>query len=91
LKGASEGLQTVHVGPPTPILDSSEYHEVVTCAYEWRGEFKNSEVSALHGNASGSGVDDASETNWRSLLERHSLGWVTAREGNHLLGFVNVI
>ena len=63
----------------------------MTCTYQWRGEFKNAEVSALHGNAFGPGVDAASETNWRYLLERHSLGWVTARDGSHLLGFVNVV
>jgi GNAT superfamily N-acetyltransferase len=31
------------------------------------------------------------ETDWNSLLERQSLGWVTARDDDQLLGFVNVI
>jgi GNAT superfamily N-acetyltransferase len=63
----------------------------VTCSYEWRGDFENAEVSALHSDAFQPGVVGPNETNWRDLLERHSLGWVTAREGNQLLGFVNVI
>ena len=75
----------------TRSLKSSEYHEAVTCTYQWRGAFKNAEVSALHRNAFGSGVDAASGPNWSSLLERHSLGWVTARDGIQLLGFVNVV
>ncbi len=73
------------------MLESFEYHDVVTCSYEWRGEFENAEVSALHANAFPSGVGDLLETNWRFLLQRHSLGWVTARDGDQLLGFVNVI
>lgn len=79
------------MGPETPIFESFRYDDVVTCSYQWRGEFENSEVSALHGNAFQSVVSGHNETNWRILLERHSLGWVTARDGNQLLGFVNVI
>jgi GNAT superfamily N-acetyltransferase len=56
--------------------------------YEWRGEFTNSEVNALHADAFGHRLfaDD-----WQSLTARHSLGWVTARRGNDLAGFVNVV
>ena len=50
-----------------------------------------SEITALHSDAFESRVDVANETNWRSLLAQHSLGWVTARVGDLLLGFVNVI
>jgi ribosomal protein S18 acetylase RimI-like enzyme len=58
--------------------------------YDWRGTFTNAEVNALHAEAFGhqSGDDD-----WRAQLERHSLGWVCARDGGHaaqLAGFVNV-
>ena len=59
--------------------------------YAWRGEFTNVEVNALHAEAFGTHVYDESEWNWRELTDRHSLGWVTAREGEQLLGFVNVL
>lgn len=29
--------------------------------------------------------------NWRELVDTHSLGWVVARDGDVLIGFVNVI
>lgn len=63
----------------------------MTIIYEWRGEFENSELSDLHRDAFESRADARIEADWKSVLERHSLGWVTARDGNHLLGFVNVI
>ena len=28
---------------------------------------------------------------WRGQVERHSLGWVCARDGDDLIGFVNVV
>ena len=59
--------------------------------YAWRGEFTNVEVNALHAEAFGTRVYDESEWDWRELTDRHSLGWVTAREGEQLLGFVNVL
>jgi GNAT superfamily N-acetyltransferase len=59
--------------------------------YEWRGEFTNDEVNALHAEAFETRVFDASEWNWVDLTSRHSLGWVVAREGDRLVGFVNVI
>ena len=56
-------------------------------AYEWRGPFTDAEVSALH--AEGFGHEPA-EDDWRAQVERHSLGWVCARDGTALAGFVNV-
>ena len=55
--------------------------------YEWRGDFENAEVNALHAEGFGHPVlaDD-----WRGQVERHSLGWVCARAGRDLVGFVNV-
>jgi len=32
-----------------------------------------------------------SEWDWETLVERRSLGWVVAREGEVLVGFVNVV
>ena len=34
---------------------------------------------------------DESEWNWVRLVDQHSLGWVVAREGGELVGFVNVV
>jgi GNAT superfamily N-acetyltransferase len=59
--------------------------------YEWRGTFTNQEVNALHAEAFNTPVFDESEWNWVELVHRHSLGWVTAREGTGLVGFVNVL
>jgi GNAT superfamily N-acetyltransferase len=55
--------------------------------YEWRGELDNAEINALHAE----GFEHAvGHTDWLALLRSHSLGWVCAREGGDLVGFVNV-
>lgn len=59
--------------------------------YQWRGDFTNIEVNELHAEAFGTGVFDETELNWRRLVERYSLGWVVARDGDLLAGFVNVV
>jgi GNAT superfamily N-acetyltransferase len=63
----------------------------VPVSYQWRGAFATEEVNALHADAFGTRVYSESEWNWRELVERHSLGWVVARDGDSLVGFVNVI
>jgi GNAT superfamily N-acetyltransferase len=63
----------------------------VTIRYEWRGAFTNQEVNVLHAEAFGTRVFGESEWNWVELVHRHSLGWVVARDGSDLAGFVNVI
>src|SRR5919112_3500932 len=55
--------------------------------YEWRGSFVNRELNELHAQAFEHAV---LEDDWRGQVERHSLGWVCAREGGALVGFVNV-
>ena len=56
-------------------------------SYEWRGEFTNARVNALHAEGFGHRpLDD----DWKDQVSRHSLGWVCAVEGGELLGFVNV-
>jgi GNAT superfamily N-acetyltransferase len=55
--------------------------------YDWRGDFSNAEIGALH--AEGFGHAPVAE-DWRGQLEQHSLGWVCARDGARLAGFVNV-
>ncbi len=60
----------------------------MTITYEWRGDFDNASLNALHADGFGSRVG---RTDWRARLERHSLGWVCAWEGGSLIGFVNVV
>jgi len=55
--------------------------------YHWRGDFENAEVNALHAEGFGHRVVDDDR---RGQVERHSLGWVCARDGDELVGFVNV-
>jgi GNAT superfamily N-acetyltransferase len=63
----------------------------MSISYQWRGEFENAEVNVLHAEAFETRVFTAHEWNWQSLVAQHSLGWVTARKGTQLVGFVNVI
>lgn len=60
----------------------------MTTSYEWRGDFDNAEVEALHGEAFGHRPVDSDD--WWDRLNRLSLGWVLARDGDRLVGFVNV-
>jgi GNAT superfamily N-acetyltransferase len=62
----------------------------VTLAYAWRGDFSSAEANALHAEAFDHRVYDDEEWDWRPQVVRHSLGWVTARDGADLVGFVNV-
>jgi GNAT superfamily N-acetyltransferase len=55
--------------------------------YAWRGAFDNAELNALHAEAFVHGVRD---DDWRGQVERHSLGWVCARDSGELVGWVNV-
>lgn len=54
----------------------------------WRGPFEDPELNTLHAEAFGHPV---TETPWRRRTEERSLGWVTARAGGLLVGFVNVL
>jgi len=56
----------------------------------WRGPFTNAEVNRLHAEAFDTRVYDDAEWDWEALTARHSLGWVTARDGDALVGFANV-
>lgn len=55
--------------------------------FEWRGEFDNQELNALHAEAFAHAI---LEMDWISQVKAHSLGWVTARDAGELVGFVNV-
>lgn len=58
-------------------------------SYEWRGSFASEEVERLH--AAGFKRDADYEYDWLDQVERHSLGWVCARQGPELVGWVNVV
>ena len=57
----------------------------------WRGDFTNDEIHALHAAAFETRLYDASEWDWVGQVERHSLGWVVARDGDRFVGFANVL
>ena len=63
----------------------------MSIGYEWRGRFANDEVNVLHAEAFNTRVFSSTEWNWVELTTQHSLGWVTAREGVNLVGFINVL
>jgi GNAT superfamily N-acetyltransferase len=59
-------------------------------SYRWRGDADSRELNLLHAEAFDTRVFDDSEWDWLAQLHGHSLGWVTARDGARLVGFVNV-
>jgi len=59
----------------------------VTITYEWRGDFENVAVNALHAEGFGHRLADV---DWHGQVRRHSLGWVCAQQDSDLVGFVNV-
>ncbi|GAB3846540.1 GNAT family N-acetyltransferase [Dactylosporangium cerinum] len=58
-----------------------------TISYSWRGAFADAEVEALHAEGFG---HPPTGSGWWARVNRHSLGWVCARDGGALVGFVNV-
>src|SRR5688572_33363085 len=59
----------------------------MTISYEWRGAFTDDELNVLHAE----GFDHpVLKDRWVDQVNRHSLGWVVARDGADLVGFVNV-
>ncbi|HTN80906.1 MAG TPA: GNAT family N-acetyltransferase [Acidimicrobiales bacterium] len=59
----------------------------MTVVHEWRGALTNDELNRLHAEGFEHRV---LEDDWVAQLDRHSLGWVTARDDDVLVGFVNV-
>jgi hypothetical protein len=55
--------------------------------YAWRATFDNAELNLLHAEAF---AHEVLADDWRARVRRHSLGWVCARDGRALVGFVNV-
>ncbi len=60
-------------------------------SYAWRESFTNSEIHLLHAAAFETRLFDESEWNWVDQTDRHSLGWIVARDGGRFVGFVNVL
>ena len=60
----------------------------MTITYEWRGDFDNAAVNALHAEGFNHPPLDV---DWLTRVRRHSLGWVCARDDGDLVGFVNVV
>ncbi len=63
------------------------YRRPVAVRYRWRGQFADVELNELHAEGFGHAFADIG---WWERLNRHSLGWVCARDGSDLVGFVNV-
>lgn len=57
----------------------------------WRGPFTNAEVNRLHAEAFETRLFSDDEWDWVAQVNEASLGWVTARLDDHLVGFANVI
>jgi GNAT superfamily N-acetyltransferase len=55
--------------------------------YEWRSDFNSATLDALHAEGFDRPIGDY---DWRRQVVEHSLGWVCARVGRELIGFVNV-
>lgn len=73
---------------PTPAVSGVFILPKVAITYQWRGGFDGSAVEALHAE----GFDHQPvEYDWKAQVESHSLGWVCARDGEDLVGFVNVV
>ncbi len=60
----------------------------MTTTLEWRGAFQNEEINQLHAEGFN---HEPGDDDWTGMLSRFSLGWVTARDEQGLVGFVNVI
>lgn len=60
-------------------------------AITWRGDFTSTEANLLHAEAFEHRVFSDHEWPWVEQVSTHSLGWVTARQDETLIGFVNVI
>lgn len=63
----------------------------MSITYEWRGDFTNTEMNALHAEAFETRVYDETEWNWVDQVHGLSLGWVVARDEGAVVGFVNVL
>lgn len=68
----------------SPAVQPERVFDNVT--YRWRGPLADAEVVELVDSFGGN-----AEVGWWERIRPHSLGWVTARAGMRLVGFVNVV
>jgi GNAT superfamily N-acetyltransferase len=61
----------------------------MSITYRWRANFDNVEINRLHSEAFETA--DSTWRDWQAALTAQSLGWVVARDGEDLVGFVNVV
>jgi GNAT superfamily N-acetyltransferase len=56
-------------------------------SYSWKDKFSNDDLNALHAEAF---LHPVLKDDWWAQVNRHSVGWVCAKDGGSLVGFVNV-
>ena len=61
---------------------------LMSLSYSWRDAFTNEALNTLHAEAFHHRV---LHDNWLKQVNQHSLGWVCAKKGEDLIGFLNVI
>src|ERR1700677_43336 len=61
----------------------------MSISYRWQGDFDDVEINRLHAEAFE--TTDSVQRDWQAALTGQSLGWLTARDRDHLVGFVNVV
>ena len=69
------------------LIGASGYDRGMDPTFHWRGPVTNPELNALHAEAFG---HERFDDDWVAQLDHHSLGWVCARQGPQLIGFVNL-
>ncbi len=73
-------------------VERSDVHFSYSCSmsvsYSWRGDFTNAALNELHAEAFNHRPFD---DDWWTQVNRYSLGWICAKEGEDLAGFLNVL
>jgi GNAT superfamily N-acetyltransferase len=73
----------------SPHAVSAGYRAGMAVDYELGGAVGDRELTLMHAKAFGTA--STSDSPWGDRLARHSIAWVVARDGDRLVGFVNVI
>jgi GNAT superfamily N-acetyltransferase len=89
-RSRSSGASTLTCRQTSFTPPVSPYDAGMAISYEWRGEFTSAEANRLHAECFDHPVLSDQEWDWRGQVDGHSLGWVSARDGDELVGFVNV-
>ena len=80
-------LSRALIAPDVGVSGALKGHPTIrrVIEYSWRGEFDSAEVEALH-----AACFDRQPVEWAGQVQRHSLGWVCARDDGTLVGWVNI-